>query len=55
MDKWAMAHPILTFIIILTALLVLEESVANICRAIIHSKEKEVPDNEQAAGKQAGE
>lgn len=52
---WAMAHPILTFIIILTALLVLEESVANICRAIIQSKEKEVPDNEQAAGKQTGE
>lgn len=52
---WAMAHPILTFILILAALVVLEESVANICKAIIHGKEKEVADNEQAAGKQTGE
>lgn len=48
---WAMAHPILTFILILVALAVIEESVSNICKAIIQSKGKEAQDNEQAAGK----
>lgn len=48
---WAMAHPILTFILILAALVVIEETVSNICKVIIHSKEKEIPDNEQAAEK----
>ena len=50
---WAMAHPILTFILILAALAVLEESVANICRAIIQSRQKETEEsgNEQSAGK----
>lgn len=35
---WAMEHPVLTFILVLLVIVVIEESIANICKTVMFCK-----------------